>query len=462
MSNYWNYRDIKIMIANELMNLPDWKIYDYKEDESDAQTDYFSPANWGGIAEKNGYILCVNISAASDKKEIRKYNQNHEINNISIEEKISKLEQMTTERGTSEQEEESAIKMIKKLKEKTKSESADDKGYIVTGYIPEHLANPPRCNWHIEKNGVIIAKGNGILKYATVSDYFNFDNYKKVYDKFKKNPDIWEEDYIEKLSNESYYRHTKNKKEEIVKSAKSRREELEIKSKIIESFKELINKIDSYCGCLVGEGEEEQYKIEKVIKYKKENKVTNCENGNIAEGQCFILKSNFRYGKYRGMVYRIHKNESRFYAHKLNKKLTKELKGYADSSNYWSHIQEKEFKEWIEQGHISYCKIEEVSTPYEVEKIVKIKKGSSKATSKKRNNGSSTEEININDLTFDVSEDVDTRTNELIFLVKMKNRLCKGNYIKVNDHMKTLGGYYSRFKKGFIFKYDPTNSLKIP
>ena len=67
MSNYYEYQSICARIAEILMEKEGWKVYGYKEDESDAMTDYWSPAYWGGVAEKNGYVLCVNVyGSASD------------------------------------------------------------------------------------------------------------------------------------------------------------------------------------------------------------------------------------------------------------------------------------------------------------------------------------------------------------------------------------------------------------
>ena len=56
MSTYYDYRDVKVMIAHKLMKMDGWKVYGYSPDNSDPMTDYWDPANWGGVAEKNGYV----------------------------------------------------------------------------------------------------------------------------------------------------------------------------------------------------------------------------------------------------------------------------------------------------------------------------------------------------------------------------------------------------------------------
>lgn len=36
MSNYWEYRDVKVLIAERLMTMDGWKVYGYHADNSDA------------------------------------------------------------------------------------------------------------------------------------------------------------------------------------------------------------------------------------------------------------------------------------------------------------------------------------------------------------------------------------------------------------------------------------------
>lgn len=80
---------------------------------------------------------------------------------------------MTMERGASEQEEESAKKMIEKLR--SKANETFEK-YIVTGIILGHMTNSSRMNWHIEKDGVYVAKENGILKFAHIDNYYRYES----------------------------------------------------------------------------------------------------------------------------------------------------------------------------------------------------------------------------------------------------------------------------------------------
>lgn len=62
---------------------------------------------------------------------------------------------------------------------------------------------------------------------------------------------------------------------------------------------------------------------------------------------------------------------------------------------------------------------------------------------------------------YEISEDVHTRTGEKIFVVKVIRKLDRSEYLEVADRMKSIGGYYSRYKHGFIFKDDPSGKLVV-
>ena len=463
MSNYYNYREVKVMIAHKLMSMEGWKVYGYKEDRSDSMTDYWDPANWDGIAEKNGYILCVDVYGAAEPQEIRKYNYSGFIYDRSIAEKIKKLEAMTVERGASEAEEASAKLSIKRLQKKAEEATENANKYIVVGTVPGHMAHPPKMNWHIEKDGIIIAKGNGILKYAHIWKYYSYNRDMKWLNEYKKDKKVYADKHTQDLISHGYY----DSEEDARRNTERHLEDLEEDIKLIDKFEDFINKIDTTCGGLLGEGDGVIYEKVTVTEYKKENKVVEDTTGILKEGQCFILKANFNYGRYKGFTYRIHEKtyedgQKRFYAYKLNGKKTKECTGQADQSNCWWIYDTEKFLKWFSQNALAWCHIEEVKTPYEVEKVVKktIKAEKKNATSTTTETAQ-TEETNVNAYTYEVSEDTDTRTGEKIFLVKVAEKLSREEYISVNKYIKSLGGYYSKFKHAFLFKENPAEKLNI-
>ena len=63
----------------------------------------------------------------------------------------------------------------------------------------------------------------------------------------------------------------------------------------------------------------------------------------------------------------------------------------------------------------------------------------------------------ISGLEMEIIKDVDTRDNSEIHVVKVKTRV--DDFYSLRRKMKLLGGYYSRYKNGFIFREDPTEKL---
>ena len=61
---------------------------------------------------------------------------------------------------------------------------------------------------------------------------------------------------------------------------------------------------------------------------------------------------------------------------------------------------------------------------------------------------------------YEIKQDVHTKTQEVIFVVKVLRTLTREEYLKVADKMKELGDYYSKFKHGFIFRFNPSEKLQ--
>jgi hypothetical protein len=40
-----------------------WKLYGWRDNRSDPMTDYYDPESWRGVAVKDGFVACVNVSA---------------------------------------------------------------------------------------------------------------------------------------------------------------------------------------------------------------------------------------------------------------------------------------------------------------------------------------------------------------------------------------------------------------
>lgn len=461
-STYYEYKDVKVNIAHRLMKLDGWKVYGYSADHSDPYTDYYDPAYWGGIATKNGYTLVIDHSTAAQEYR-RTYTVNTETS-PEINEKIKKLQRMTKENGASDQEEATAKAAILKLQEK---QTAGQK--TIEEYTPGHLANPPRCNWHIEKDGVIIDKGTGLLKFASVPDISQERSLKDWQD-FNN---LSREEWINKTT-QQYIRYWNDTEESARASAESAYNNAIEKYKLLDKFNVLINRFNTIAGGMVGNAGENgfTYEIKKVIKYKTVYKFVPAENGTFKDGQCFQLKHNFNYGCFAGFVYKFVASADGQTVHgqRVSLKSNKVLTGLANRSNSFgyyaadtateNHGRDKEkFINWINSGAIEWGEVIEVKEPYEVEKAVKVDASGKeykqpRTATKEAAAEAPTEEKT--DIKYRITPDQDTRDNSNIFVVKLSALASPEQFKEIRQKMQKIGGYYSRFKRGFIFKEDPT------
>lgn len=61
--------------------------------------------------------------------------------------------------------------------------------------------------------------------------------------------------------------------------------------------------------------------------------------------------------------------------------------------------------------------------------------------------------------TYKITKGEDTRDGSVLWIVRIVETLDNAAYIAENKVMQKRGGYYSRFKHGFIFRFDPTEKL---
>jgi hypothetical protein len=462
MSNYYEKQEGKVNIAHALMERG-WKVYGYSADQSDSMTDYWCPAHWGGIAEKNGYILVIDNNNDSKGEKITKYNP---AGNLSIEDrdKISKLENMTQERGCTAGEEENAKTLIEKIKDKI----SDQPAYETIGMIPAHMANPGKCKWHIEKDGKIYDKGTGIVKYSDIPKSYEFDINKMEYiDRYKE---VWTGNYED----------GSRIMEERVLPEETR--------KIINDFKALILRFERIASGFnpMGDGTtetdqkaaEQQEKIgyEKVIETVTKKVIKPVQKDNITINVNDILSFNY-HGHYWIITdkYTSTNGQARVSYELLGsaKRGYQRLTGTTLTGKRYYAVESRLLKE-LEAGTTKIYTLQEVDEVTPVEKWVKIDKSkktyNSKPEQKQEEKTEQTKEQqpeqtateNILNQEITITADTDTRDNSDIWVVKLINRVDKVEFNRIRyEVIKPLEGYYSSFKNGFIFKYDPTSKLVV-
>lgn len=96
-------------------------------------------------------------------------------------------------------------------------------------------------------------------------------------------------------------------------------------------------------------------------------------------------------------------------------------------------------------------------------KTAKSEKANSSASYEKKLAEKSQEPPRIREktgYTYKITKGEDTRDGSELWIVRIVETLDKSAYIAENQRIKALNGYYSKFRKAFIFRYDPTEALK--
>ena len=203
--------------------------------------------------------------------------------------------------------------------------------------------------------------------------------------------------------------------------------------------------------------EYESVKVTKTRKYKALEPQEIPMPEQFEPGQLFRLNSGFNYGCVKGAVYQIDKTNGDFiYAYRLGKGNKNVLKGNIRGNTFNAKFDK--FKKWIEQGVIAFVELQEVTKSEEYTSVVRRPKkqiGISAVVSESTDKGETTGKA------YSITPDVDTRDNSPLWVVKFEERMERGDFQAVRKRIIELGGYYSRFKHGFIFKFDPAEILKV-
>lgn len=193
--------------------------------------------------------------------------------------------------------------------------------------------------------------------------------------------------------------------------------------------------------------------VVKETKTRKVKKVQPIERpAEIKVGQHIRLKAYFNYGCSKGFVYEITKignqiSSDKVTCMKMGRKLDKTVTSIKSRGNGFLCSIDK-LNQWANDGSIEFVNIVDEVETYEVEKTVKRPVKPDVSVEAAAEIGKYT-----------VNEDVDTRDQSKIWVVKIIETLDKEAFNVLRGKMKELGGYYSRFKKGFLFRDDPTEEL---
>lgn len=405
MSNYYEKRNAKVNIAHELMNRG-WEVFGYKADESDSMTDYYSPANWDGIATKNGFVLVVDTKYSGNSGRIQTQRNFEKNNNF---DKIEKLSRMTQENGCTAAEEQNAKDMINKLKENNKVKEN------VVCVWPEFMVNPKGCIWHIEKEGAIVAKGRTLTTFAAVPESYMFDINKEEYKENYKYCYTWDGEKVERKLNEK-------------------------ETAAVKAFKKFLSKIESAVAVKIGEGEEE--KLIKVIEEKKTIKLVKQQidrKESLQPGDVVYIDSSTGYVK----ILEVH--EGHYTSIKVSGRTWKESK----SRHPYVNLNRKSFDGSLNRGFLKVYNIEEVEEIEMIEKWVKDKK-QNKTTKK------AAKTVNTFDKDILLNESLEVEEVEKVVLNEEKNGVeiyfTGKPSEEVRNNLKSNGFRWSKYNKCWYAK----------
>lgn len=460
---YGDKRESKVNIAMKLQTLG-WDILGFTEDKSDFMTDYYCPASWGGIATKNGYTLCVDISnynLSNSGREVFSYNSNT-IFNANISDKITKLEAMTVENGATEAEEQNAKRMIENIKESAEQQAKEateqrEKSKVLLYKYPEFMANPKACNWHVEKDGKIYAKGKGAFQFHGLPSGYN-------------------------ITDNNYIEYNQYRQRKIIEVSEIENKETQ---KEIYKFLTFVHKIDNIAigTANMGDGTEETETEGIEAEKRRGYELKTVTETKTFMKMCEVQREYFQVGDYltmqhHGHYWKITNGYMRKGTWKINgESVTEERKaftyeivgsekrGYQPLKNPKRYYQwEKELLKGLAEGKTKIYELKEVTEQIEVEKWVKIDNSKPQTNSEnkkeKQNNTTESEQVETLNHEYTITEDIDTRNNTPLWVMKITDKMDKSEYIRVSNLIKKIGGYYSKFKHGFIFKANPSEQLE--
>lgn len=434
MSNYYSKRDAKVRIANELSQRG-WKIYGFKEDESDLMTDYYSPANWDGIATKNGYTLVIdNKYCCYSEKEITKFNPNYKAITEKDQQRIENLKDITVLRGATIGEEENAKSMIQKIEAKYSNEGVSR--YEVIDRYPKYQKNSKGCIWHIEKDGALVDRGNKLTVFADVPEPYIFDINKMEFEENFKFYEDWE------CNEETGNRERVRRKRELSKT----------EEKAIKEFKTFILRLERAVNGMnsCGDGTEETEKEGLKQQNKKDlKKVTETVVKKVLEMQQIERKESLKVGDIffengYGNLKVIEVTENIYKVVKLGSK----SRGYQESKakNANTSWNKKSVDNAVKNGYLKIYNIVEIEKTEIIEKWVRIRNNSKKDIKKEVNNKTNNKEElkNINNDNIEVTYNEEKNGIEIKFNEKPEQ--------KIIDKLKANGFRWHRAKKVWYAK----------
>lgn len=192
MSTHWtDKREAVAMVGAELARRG-WTLYGWKDDQSDAMTDYYCPESWRGPAERGGFVVVVDsgpsepgghqpVKSACDVVAAceRCGGSGDDPSGLTYQWAKENPRAFNAARLDGTRSIALFADVVSPLHFRDYGPELCRKcnggGRVYGNHRlepegprwPEHKGNPPRASWHVERNGVILASGSGVFAVAS-------------------------------------------------------------------------------------------------------------------------------------------------------------------------------------------------------------------------------------------------------------------------------------------------------
>jgi hypothetical protein len=119
-------------------------------------------------------------------------------------------------------------------------------------------------------------------------------------------------------------------------------------------------------------------------------------------------------------------------------------------------------RKWVGEGAIRFVELVEVTKTKEyTSKVRRPKKqtGMVKTDVQPKAHEDAAADVTI-PIEYTVTPDTDTRDNSPLWVMKIGRHLERNEYKALAESLNGIGGHWSKFKGGFIFRADPTDALE--
>ena len=440
----YDYHDKKeaLNIICEVLAFNGWSIYGYKEDRSEAMTDYYEPASWDGIAVKNGYILVMNNSYSggtlAGNYVLRSYSRDANEIIKKLIDKNQKLLSLAENEAASEGEKTNAFAMIEKNNHKIQSyrneyylDEDSNNPYPANLPAVTYQKNPGRATWHIEKDGKIIDKGTGYFKFCDIEDMRYFIRPSKLHFKKKSNNDY-------EITNN----YTKKQWKEYYKKILEKQDKNEGK---VDDLMNFIQLLESKVRIVLGDGENEQLvKVVKEVKeiyYTSEATIEKTDYITVAKGWSKVS------GLSSGNIYKFEDNKVYKLTRKMYSNNGKYISSYKPNPNKSTKSMSLfSLEDKLLENKLTYVKLVENYITYEKEEWVKPTKAKATANKKPEDENDSKSEIDYEEI-----------LNRGVIKTDTNKKSISYKYVSITeilglDVFKGLCSYLKSNKLGFYIK----------